>query len=477
MLNYKFKTKPYAHQLKALEMSWNKEVFAYFMEMGTGKSKVLLDNMAMLYDKGKINGALIIAPKGVYKNWYDSEIPEHMVKHINKKVVLWQALINQKQQDKLDTLFKPEVDFHILLMNVEALSTKKGVSFAHKFLISHNTLLAIDESTTIKNPSAKRTKNILALSQLSKYRRILTGSPVTKSPLDLYTQCSFLNPDLLDYSSYYAFRTRYAEMRNANFGGRSVQIVVGYRNLDELAEKLKPFSHRVLKDDCLDLPKKTFMKRIVQLTPDQKKIYIQMKQTALAEMNGKMITTATVLTQLMRLQQITCGHFKADDGTTQKIANNRIDELIDVLYEIEGKTVIWAHWQNDVRHIIEALVKEFGEGCCVDYYGLTPQNERQEIIKKFQNNPKVRFFVGTPQTGGYGITLTAASNMIYYSNGYDLEKRKQSEARIDRIGQTKPMTYIDILAEDTVDERIVKALRKKINIATQIMGEELKAWI
>ncbi len=476
-MNYKFKTTPYAHQLKALEMSWNKEVFAYFMEMGTGKSKVLLDNMAMLYDKGKINGALIIAPKGVYKNWYDSEIPEHMVKHINKKVVLWQALINQKQQDKLDTLFKPEVDLHILLMNVEALSTKKGTAFAHKFLVSHNTLIAVDESTTIKNPSAKRTKNILALAKLGKYRRILTGSPVTKSPLDLYTQCVFLDECLLDYSSYYAFRTRYAVMRSANFGGRSVQIVVGYRNLDELAEKLKPFSHRVLKDDCLDLPKKTFMKRIVQLTPDQNKIYMQMKQTALAEMNGKMITTATVLTQLMRLQQITCGHFKADDGTTQKIANNRIDELIDVLYEIEGKTVIWAHWQNDVRHIIEALVKEYGEGCCVDYYGLTPQNERQENIKKFQNNPKVRFFVGTPQTGGYGITLTAASNMIYYSNGYDLEKRKQSEARIDRIGQTKPMTYIDILAEDTVDEKIVKALRKKINIATQIMGEKLKAWI
>ena len=476
-MDYKFKTKPYAHQLKALEMSWNKEVFAYFMEMGTGKSKVLLDNISMLYDKGKINGALIIAPKGVYKNWHDSEIPIHMVDHINKKVVLWQALINQKQQDKLDILFKPEVDLHILLMNVEALSTKKGTAFAHKFLISHNTLVAVDESTTIKNPSAKRTRNILALSKLGKYRRILTGSPVTKSPLDLYTQCLFLDGYLLDHASYYTFRTRYAIMRSANFGGKSVQIVVGYRNLDELSEKLKPFSHRVLKDDCLDLPKTTFMKRIIQLTPDQKKVYIQMKQTALAEMNGKMITTATVLTQLMRLQQITCGHFKADDGTTQEIPTNRLDELIDLLYEIEGKTVIWAHWQKDVNQIIKALIKEFGEGCCVDYYGLTPQNERQDNIKKFQENEKVRFFVGTPQTGGYGITLTAASNMIYYSNGYDLEKRKQSEARIDRIGQTKPMTYIDILAENTVDEKIVKALRKKINIATQIMGEELKAWI
>jgi len=476
-MNYKFKTKPYAHQLKALEMSWNKEVFAYFMEMGTGKSKVLLDNISMLYDKGKINGALIIAPKGVYKNWFDAEIPTHLVNHIDKKVVLWQALINQKQKDKLDTLFKPEVDLHVLLMNVEALSTKKGVDFANKFLISHNSLIAVDESTTIKNPSAKRTKNILKLASLSKYRRILTGSPVTKSPLDLYTQCAFLDEYLLDYSSYYAFRTRYAVMRSANFNGRSVQIVVGYRNLDELAEKLKSFSYRVLKDECLDLPDKTFMKRIIQLTPDQKKLYTQMKQMALAEMNGKMITTSTALTQLMRMQQITCGYFKADDGTTQEINNNRIDELIDVLGEIEGKTVIWAHWQNDVKHIIKAVVKEYGEGCCVDYYGLTPQSERQDNINKFQNDSKVRFFIGTPATGGYGITLTAASNMIYYSNGYDLEKRQQSEARIDRIGQKKPMTYIDILAEDTVDERIVKALRKKVNIATQIMGEELKAWI
>ena len=476
-MDYKFKTKPYAHQLKALEMSWNKEVFAYFMEMGTGKSKVLLDNIAMLYDKGKINGALIIAPKGVYKNWYDAEIPVHLVNHIQKKVVLWQAMINKGQQKKLNTLFETGVDLHILIMNVEALSTKKGVDFATKFLLSHNTLITIDESTTIKNPGAKRTKNILSLSKLGKYRRILTGSPVTKSPLDLYTQCFFLDPYLLNHASYYSFRTRYALMRTANFSGRSVQIVVGYRHLDELAEKLKPFSHRVLKDDCLDLPSKTFMKRIVQLTPDQQKVYQQMKQMALAEMNGKMITTATVLTQLMRLQQITCGYFKADDGTIQEIDNNRTSELIDLLYEIEGKTVIWAHWQNDVKNIIKVVVKEFGEGCCVDYYGLTPQDERQDNISKFQNDPKVRFFIGTPATGGYGITLTGASNMIYYSNGYDLEKRTQSEARIDRIGQTKPMTYIDILAEDTVDERIVKALRKKVNIATQVMGEELKAWI
>ena len=476
-MNYKFKTKPYAHQLKALEMSWEKKAYAYFMEMGTGKSKVLLDNIAMLYDKGKIDGVLIVAPKGVYKNWYSGEIPAHLPKHIENKAVLWQANITKKQKQYLDTLFQTGVDLHILIMNVEAFSTKKGVDFAAKFLNSHKTLMAIDESTTIKNPEAKRTKNIVSLGRYAVCKRILTGSPVTKSPLDLYKQCEFLDPWLLDHSSYYSFRTRYAIMKTASFGGRSVQIVVGYRNLGELSDKLKPFSYRVLKDDCLDLPKKTFMKRVVQLTSEKLKVYSQMKKEALAILNGKMLTTANALTQLMRLQQITCGHFKSGDGTTQELKSNRIEELINVLNEIEGKVVIWAHWQSDVRQIIKAISEEFGQDSFVDYYGLTPQDERQQNIKRFQEDDKCKFFIGTPQTGGYGITLTAASNMVYYSNGYDLEKRQQSEARIDRIGQTKPMTYIDIICEDTVDERIVKALRKKVNIASQVMGEELKAWI
>jgi len=266
-------------------------------------------------------------------------------------------------------------------------------------------------------------------------------------------------------------------MRTANFNGRSVQLVVGYHNLDELAEKLKPFSYRVLKDDCLDLPAKTFMKRVIQLTPEQKKVYSQMKSMALAELNGKMITTVNVITQLMRLQQITCGHFKADDGSMQEIKNNRITELMDLLEEVEGKAIIWAHWRHDIATIVREIEKEY-PGSVMTYYGDTTVEDRQKAIKEIQNpESKVRFLVGTPQTAGYGITLTGASTMIYYSNGYDLEKRQQSEARIDRIGQEKPMTYIDILAEDTIDEKIVKSLRKKVNIATEIMGEELKAWI
>ena len=477
IMNYKFKTNPYAHQITALEKSWQKEYYAYFMEMGTGKSKVLIDNAAMLYDQGKIDGLLIVAPKGVYKNWHEQEIPAHLAEHIETTNVLWQANINKKQDKILRTLFDTDHRLHILCMNVEAFSTTKGVEFAAKFLSCHRTMMVIDESTTIKNPEAKRTKNICSLSVHSRYRRILTGSPVTKSPLDLFKQCEFLRPELLGHVSFYTFKQRYAVMRKMNFGGRQVNIVVGYQRLPELTVKLKAFSYRVLKDDCLDLPPKTFMKRVIQLSHDQLKLYNQMKQMALAYLNGKSMTTATVLTQLMRLQQITCGHFTADDGTTQDIKNNRIDELINVLHEVEGKVIIWAHWQKDVYKIIEAINNEFDKGHCVDYFGLTPANERQDNIKKFQEDPNVRFFVGTPQTGGYGITLTAASTMIYYSNGYDLEKRQQSEARIDRIGQTRPMTYIDIICEDTVDERIVKSLRKKVDIATQIMGEELKDWI
>jgi SNF2 family DNA or RNA helicase len=445
--------------------------------MGTGKTKVLIDNMSMLYDKGKIDGALIVAPKGVIKTWYEQEIPTHLPKHIESATVLWQSNITKQQQIKLDCLFLPGQELHILIMNVEALSTEKGVKFAYKFLSSHKTLMAIDESTTIKTPAAKRTKNIIDLGAIAKYRRIMTGSPVTKNPLDLYTQCYFLDPYLLDFASYYAFRNRYAVMKTMHVRGRSIQVVHKFQNLGELSELVKKFSYRVLKEDCLDLPPKNWTKRHIQLSKEQQKVYDEMKKTALATLNGKVTSTMTVITQLMRLQQITCGHFVADDGTTQEIKNNRITELMDVLDEIEGKAIIWGHWQRDIQNIVDEIEKVHGPGSVVSYYGLTPQDERQDNIRKFQSDPKCRFMVGTPSTGGYGITLTAANTVIYYSNGYDLEKRLQSEDRAHRIGQKKNVTYIDIIAEKTVDEKIQESLRKKINIASEVMGEELRAWI
>jgi len=476
-MNYKFKTKPYAHQLTALEKSWNKENFAYFMEMGTGKTKVLIDNVAMLYDKGKIDGVLIVAPKGVVKTWYEQELPTHLPDHIENVSILWQPNITKTQQEKLESLFEIESALHILVMNVEALSTDKGVKFANKFINSHKALMAIDESTTIKTPTAKRTKNIIGIGQHAKYKRIMTGSPITKNPLDLYTQCEFLDPWLLDFSSYYAFRNRYAEMKTMHVHGRSIQVVDKFQNLGELSDTVKQFSYRVLKEDCLDLPPKVFIKRHVALTPDQKKVYEQMKKAAMAVLNGKVTTTMTVLTQLMRLHQITCGYVTADDGTVQAVESNRLNELMSILEDTDGKVIIWANYQTSVSDIMKALTKKYGANSFVHYYGLTPQEDRQDNIRKFQNDPECRFIIGTPQTGGYGITLTQANTVIYYSNSYDLEKRLQSEDRAHRIGQKKTVTYIDLISEDTVDEKIVKALRDKINIASEVMGEDLKEWI
>ena len=477
-MNYKFKTKPYKHQLTALEKSVDKKEYGYFMEMGTGKSKVLVDNMAILYDKGKINGALIIAPKGVYNNWYSSEIPTHLASHIKPKMVLWTASTSKAKEKEYQTLFETGFDLHVLIMNVEAFSTKKGEEFAYKFLKSHKTLMVVDESTTIKTPTSKRTKAILKLSKNAEYRRILTGSPVTKSPLDLYSQCAFLNENLLDHASYYSFRNRYAHMVERNFGGRRVQIVGNYQRLDELEDILKKFSYRVLKEDCLDLPDKIYIKRNVELTDEQSKAYTTMKSAALALLKGKMATAPHVLTQMMRLHQITCGHLKNDDGTTTEIKSNRMTELMNLLDETEGKVIIWGNYIYDIENLVKAIGKEYGEDSVVQYYGATSSDDRAKAIKKFQDpDSKVRFFIGNPQTAGYGITLTAASTVVYFSNGYDLEKRLQSEDRAHRIGQKKSVTYVDFMAEKTVDEKIVKALRKKINIASEILGDTLKEWI
>jgi len=477
-MDYKFKTEPYEHQLTALGASHNRENFALFMEMGTGKSKVLIDNIAMLYDKGKINGALIVAPKGVYHNWERQELPIHMPEHVLYQIITWSPSETKKQQSALKKLFIHDEDLVIFLMNIEAFSTKKGVRIAERFLLAHSALMAIDESTTIKSPTASRTKNVLKLRVLAKYRRILTGAPVTKSPLDLYTQCFFLDPDFLDFSSYYAFKNRYAIMVDRNVGTHSFRHVMGYRRLDELNGKLDSFSYRVLKDDCLDLPEKVYMKRIITLTPEQKKMYGEMKKFALAELKGKKTTATSALAQLVRLHQITCGHLTTDDGEIRTLKNNRIKELLDILEETDGKVIIWAVYRHDIKEITNVLSERYGKNTVESFFGDTLDRDRQDIVDRFQDRESdLRFFVGNPKTGGFGLTLTASHTVIYYSNSYDLEVRLQSEDRAHRISQDKKVTYIDLITEGTVDELIVKNLRSKINLATKILGEDLKKWL
>jgi SNF2 family DNA or RNA helicase len=480
MYNFKFKTKPYDHQLKALENSWQKEEFALLMDMGTGKSKVLIDTIAALYDAGKIDSAVIFAPKGVYKNWVAKELPAHMPEHIECNIAYWASPLTVAHKDSIRAIWIPNYDLHIFVMNIEALSSGKAEEVVTKFIRSHQgkTLIAIDESTVIKNHSAKRTKASIRVSKTAKYKRILTGSPITKSPLDLYSQFLFLNEELLGFRSYYAFCSRYADMVRRTSSSHSYNQILGFRNLEELTESIQPFSYRVTKDECLDLPDKNYIKRSIELTPEQKKMYNQMKKTAVALLDDmEMVTANAVITQLLRLHQISCGFVNTDDGNLVRFKNNRMSELLSILEEVDGKVIIWANYRHDIMAIEMELARAYGPSSVATYFGDTDGEARQDIVERFQTSEDLRFFIGQPRTGGYGLTLTAAKTVIYYSNSYDLEVRLQSEDRAHRIGQTSSVTYIDIVAEKTVDEKIVTALRKKINIATQVLGENWKKWL
>ena len=477
---YKFKTEPYKHQSDALEKCWDKEAFAIFAEMGTGKTKIALDNACILYNKGKIDRLLVVAPKGTYMNWVDQEIPVHVPDYIEKNVVFWKQSTSQKYKEQLKNIMDNQ-DFRlkIMVMNVEAFSTKKGTKFANLFLIGKS-MMIVDESTTIKNPKAKRTKSILSLSNQTKYRRILTGSPVTRSPMDLWSQMDFLDPYILGQSSYYAFRTRYAVVIEATAAGGThrYQKIVKFKNLKELGDSISPHSYRILKKDCLDLPDKVYTKRFVELTDEQIKAYSQMRENAISIIGKSSITAVNVLTQLIRLHQIICGHMKTDTNEIIDINNNRLRELMQILDETSGKVIIWANYVHDIHSIEKAIKKEYGDDSYCTYYGGTKQEDRQKCINEFQDpQSKLRFFIGNTQTGGYGITLTTASTVVYYSNNYDLEKRIQSEDRAHRIGQKNKVLYIDLVAKGTIDEKIIRSLRSKVNIANEINGEELISWI
>jgi|TARA_R100000479_G_scaffold135065_1_gene72120 SNF2 family DNA or RNA helicase len=479
-MDYEFKTKPFKHQEDAIKESWFKEFYALFMEMGTGKSKVAIDNIGMLHERGFVDSALIIAPKGVYDNWVKGEIPTHLPDRIQRDVLRWEPKRTKGFAKRLENFIMEDfIGVKIFVMNIEALSTPRGANTAGRFLVQNpNNIVIIDESTTIKNRKAARTKNLQVLHKYAKYRRILTGSPITKSPMDLFSQCSFLAEKALGYNSYFAFQNRYAIVRQQKMGQRSFQEIVGYRRLDELNEKLTQFSKRVLKSECLDLPDKLYTKRYVPLTDEQKRLYDQMKDMALAMLeNGELATTTSVLTQIMRLQQISCGHFTPDVGETRSLESNRIEELLNITEELQGKCIIWASYTHDIQRIYSALRDCFGPEAVALYFGDTAQDMRQDTVDRFQD-PKdpLRFFVGQPRTGGFGITLTAATTVIYFSNSYDLEIRLQSEDRAHRIGQNNPVTYIDLVSPDTLDEKILTALKSKVNLAETVLGEETRQW-
>lgn len=480
-VNYNFKTTPYEHQHTALSKAGHKPGYGFLMEMGTGKSKCLIDNIGQLHLAGLVNFALIIAPKGVYRNWISKEIPEHLSDDVYHRVIRWSASPNKRQQAEMASVKEPFAGLTIFVMNVEAFSTLKGQQagawFAKTF--GRHGLIGIDEATTIKNHSAKRSKALVRIAAGFAFRRILTGSPVTKSPLDIYSQFEFLGPGTLGFDSFYAFQARYAVLQRRKMGKTSFNQVVGYRNLDELTERIDHYAYRVLKKDCLDLPEKVYTARYVSMTEEQARMYEQIRKLAFTQLeNGELVTANQIITQLLRLQQVLSGHLKTDDGNLVTFKSGRMEALLDLLEEHDGSAIIWSRFRHDIQEITKALQQRYGAESAAAYYGDTSSDERNRIVRDFQDpTHPLRYFVGNPSTGGYGLTLTQANLVVYYANSFDLEHRLQSEDRAHRIGQRSNVTYVDLITEGTIDEKIVEALRTKIEIGAKVLGEEAREWL
>ena len=483
-VNYNFKTKPFIHQMDALRRSSGKKEFGFFMEMGTGKSKVLIDDIARLYIENEIHFALIIAPKGVYRNWTEKEIPQHFWENVPVYLSQWSSNLTKAMKEDIHKMINAGYGkMKLFVMNVEAFSNPSGKGmeaaewFAKKYGMSG--MIAVDESTTIKNPKSKRTKCLVKLSKHFRYKRIMTGSPITQSHMDLYSQCEFLEEGMLGFNSFYAFQGRYAILNQKQMGPRSFRQVIGFKNLEELTKKISPFTFRVLKEDCLDLPKKIYTVRYVTMTPEQQRMYNKIQKEALLMFdNGEIVSTQEMITQMLRLQQILSGHLKTDNGDVVNFPTSRLDALIDICNETSGKIIVWSRFRYDIISITNKLKEIFGSDSTASFFGDTSEKERQRVVRDFENkNSKLKFLIGNPSTAGRGLTLNEAKTVVYYANDFDLDIRSQSEDRCHRIGQTSSVLYIDLICEKTIDEKIIKSLKNKIKIGAKVLGEDEREWL
>jgi SNF2 family DNA or RNA helicase len=500
MNDYCFKTDPFDHQLERFAKYRDREYHGHLWEQGTGKSKIIVDNAAYLYNRGKIDCLFIVAPNGVHNSWIKDQVKDHMPLYTNFRAAWYASGPTAKEKECLDKALRHNDGLMVISINVEALSSEKGVKFARDLLNCKKCMLVVDESTTIKNPIAKRTKNILKLGKHAYYRRILTGTPVTQGPLDVFSQFTFLDEHCLGTTSWYAFRNRYTILKETRVSGRSFMQVVGYSNLDELQTIIDKVSDRVLKSECLDLPEKLYQKRYVELSHNQSAMYKAMKKDMIVQFGGAKMSVTMALTKLLRLQQIVGGFFTCDqdywEGELEQCkegeavypnpkalvtvideVNPRVESLIELLKETQGKVIIWARFRGEISIIARRIQEEFGKASLVEYHGGIKTEQRSKAIETFQIDPEVRYFLGNVQAGGKGITLTAAQTMVYYSNDFSLENRLQSEDRAHRIGQTNHVTYIDMIALGTIDERVVKILRDKKNVADMVTGDfDINNW-
>ena len=492
---YPYATQPFAHQQKIFEDTAERSGYALFWEQGCGKTKPIIDTCAYLYMKRQeINAMLVVAPNGVERNWVSDEIPKHLPKQVKDMTytMLWQtAKSRTKWHENMFRAIIIHPGLSILCISYHAFMTPRGKKAVWEFLKKRNVLYVLDESDDIKTPKAKRTQSIIASGKYAQYRRILTGTPVDK-PFDIYSQIRFIGPDIWKERGLPNFRT-FKQHYGVWFTDEDCKRELGYspgydqlveyKNLKELAEIVDRYGDRLLKTDVFDLPEKLYSKRYFEMTKKQQSYYNELRDKLLIELEeGEIVDGTLAITRLLRLQQIVCGYMVTDGEEPFVMCddkNPRLNCAVEFLEKLNHSAIIWCRFRHDVDQLMEAL----GESAC-RYDGAMTDEECAQSKIAFLKGEK-QFLVGNIAKGSRGLTLNIAKTTIYYSNTFRLRDRLQSEDRNHRWGQEGAehageghgVLYMDIIAQDTVDDKIVASLRDKRNIASLLTGDTLKKWI
>lgn len=445
-------TTPYKHQTVALDALHDTEFFGLLMEQGTGKTKVVVDEcfwQAKLRMGDPPFRVLVICPKRCMKEVWEKEF----AKHANPDIPYWLGLIytNAKGVSQITEGVKARVPLKVYVTAYDRMPAMWEV-----YAKLNLDLVVCDESTRIKSPAAQRTRACHALRDHVQRRAILTGSPVVNNVMDLWSQFEFLQPGSLGYSTYASFRSRFAHFRKLNSGHKKV---TGARRGEELKLTMAKHSFVVNKDQCLDLPPKSYQMVEVEMTARQRQLYEQMVEDMVASLGQGECTAKSILTQLLRLAQI-CSGFLPNVGD---FSDTKLEALEEKYEEANSPVLVWARF----RHDVEKVASKFN---CPTLYGGTRDPDKS--VADF-NSGRARMMVGHALTGGLGLTLLGPPDdkchtVVYYSNDFALEPRIQSEDRCHRIGQTHPVTYYDLVCENSVDYRIAERLQEKRDLAEYV---------
>lgn len=469
-----FPGQPYAHQKEVIQQTWDKPYYAYFWEMGTGKSYTAITVMLNLYLAGKIDTVLYVAKKGELSNFSVYEVPKYWPERLPIRSGVYSGYTTTKHVEAVKKALEPFLGLRLYSINIEALRSEKPFAIAQKFLkTSRKTMIIVDESTTLKDPKSVQTKALMQLRKICVYARIMTGTVIPHSPVDVWSQARFLSPYAMPgYASITSFKSEFliTEIRHA--GPRKYLAVLGPKNLTKLNDLIRSFASVLTKKDCLDLPEKIYKPWAVELTPMQRKLYDELVDYSIAQLGEEdFITGVNALAVATKLHQIVCGQVRMEDGSYRLIENNRYQATADICSEVlenEPKIIVWSHFVATTQALAEFLTKK-GFGVVHMPGGLSIE-ERQKRIDEFKTSKEAQIFLANPQSSGFGLTLTEAKTAIYFSNSDNYEHRLQSEDRIHRIGQTEACLYIDLQTPDTVESRIFDRNSTKGFTREAVMG-------